>query len=159
MLPGDPGAMRQTGPRRSSGGCARTAAVRRDEAGSGMSPLRDCVLVLDDEVLISELWCMILEDMQIDVCATATTAAGAIALAREHRPGLVLMDVRLDGPSDGVDAALAIQQSVGSKIIFITGSRDEPTLDRVKAARAARVLFKPLASRELQEAVTAVLNA
>jgi DNA-binding NarL/FixJ family response regulator len=124
-----------------------------------MNALRDCVLVVDDEILISELWCMILEDMQLDVCATATTAAAAIALAKEHRPRIVLMDVRLEGPSDGVDAALAIQQTVGSKIIFVTGSRDTPTLDRIEAARVACVLYKPIGERQLRDAVSAVLKA
>ena len=123
------------------------------------SALRDCVLVVDDEVLISELWRMILEDMHLDVCATAKTAAAAIALAREHRPKVVLMDVRLEGPSDGIEAALAIQQTVGSQIIFVTGSTDPPTLARINVARAARVLFKPLGDQQLQEAVTAVLQA
>jgi DNA-binding NarL/FixJ family response regulator len=121
--------------------------------------LRDCVLVVDDEILISQLWCMILEDMNLDVCGTAKDAATAIALARKHRPKLVLMDVRLEGPSDGIDAALDIQQTVGSKIIFVTGSRDAPTLARIKAAHADSVLFKPLGEQQLQEAVTAVLQA
>ncbi len=159
IAPGDTLSKRESQPRRSSGAPAMTFAVGGGEDGANTGALRDCVLVVDDEVLISELWCMILEDMQLDVCATATTAASAIALANEHRPKLVLMDVRLEGPSDGVDAALAIQRTVGSKIIFVTGSRDAPTLDRITAARAAGVLFKPLREQQLQLAVAAAINA
>jgi DNA-binding NarL/FixJ family response regulator len=127
-------------------------------AAAALSGLRDSVLVVDDEILIAELWCMILEDMQLDVCGIAKTAAAAITLARQFRPKVVLMDVRLEGPQDGIDAAIAIHETVGSKVIFITGSRDSPTISRIQAVRPARVLFKPLAERQLQDAVTAVLQ-
>jgi DNA-binding NarL/FixJ family response regulator len=123
-----------------------------------MNALQDCILVVDDEILIAELWCMILEDMQLDVCGVAKTAEAAIALANQFRPKVVLMDVRLEGPVDGVEAAIAIHKTVGSKVIFITGSRDSPTIARIQAVRPARVLFKPLADRQLQDAVAAVLQ-
>nr|WP_294526463.1 response regulator [uncultured Rhodopila sp.] len=127
-------------------------------AKSAITGLRDCVLVVDDEILIADLWSMILEDMQIDVCGIAKTADTAIALAQQHRPKVVLMDVRLEGSRDGVDAAIAIQQTVGSKVIFITGSRDSPTIARIQAAGPARVLFKPLGEGQLQDAVAAVIR-
>jgi DNA-binding NarL/FixJ family response regulator len=127
-------------------------------ADAARTGLRDCVLVVDDEILIADLWCMILEDMQIEVCGTAKNAASAITLANRHRPKVVLMDVRLEGQADGVDAAIAIQRTVGSKVIFITGSRDSPTIARIQAVRPARVLFKPLGVGQLQDAVAAVLQ-
>ena len=96
-----------------------------------MSELRECVLVVDDELLIADLWCTILEDMGLEVCGQATTAEGAIAMARAHRPKVILMDVRLRGQQDGVDAALAIHEQVGSKVIFITGSKDATTAARI----------------------------
>jgi DNA-binding NarL/FixJ family response regulator len=129
-----------------------------DAAIAAMSGLRDCVLVVDDEVLIADLWCMILEDMEIEVCGIAKNAASAIALANQFRPKVVLMDVRLEGPVDGIDAAIAIHRTVGSKVIFITGSRDSPTISRIQAVRPARVLFKPLGEGQLQDAVAAVLQ-
>jgi DNA-binding NarL/FixJ family response regulator len=126
-------------------------------ADAALTGLRHCVLVVDDEVLIAELWCMILEDMQVEVCGIARNVASAIALANQFRPKVILMDVRLEGPGDGIDAAIAIRQSVGSKVIFITGSRDSPTIARIQAAGPARVLFKPVGDGELQDAVAAVL--
>jgi DNA-binding NarL/FixJ family response regulator len=127
-------------------------------ADAAMNGLRDCVLVVDDEILIAELWCMILEDMEIEVCGVAKTAASAIALANRFRPKVVLMDVRLEGQADGVDAAISILETVGSKVIFITGSRDSLTIARIQAVRPARVLFKPLGTGQLQDAVAAVLQ-
>jgi CheY-like chemotaxis protein len=122
-----------------------------------MNDLADCVLVVDDEFLIAETVCMHIEDMGVPVCGTAATATDAIALARQHRPKLVLMDMRLRGELDGVDAALAIHATVGSKVIFITGSREPATIARIGLDHASSVLFKPFSGTGLRSAVTAAL--
>lgn len=121
-----------------------------------MNPLHKCVLVVEDEPIIAELWCMYIEGLALDVCGTAATAEAAIALAEKHRPAVILMDVRLRGKMDGVDASRAINASVGSKIIFITGSKDQATLARIQLVQPATVLFKPVGDRQLR---TAIMNA
>jgi CheY-like chemotaxis protein len=123
-----------------------------------MNTLKRCVLVVDDEPIIAELWCMHLEIMGVEVCATAEAAEAAIALAREHRPAVVLMDVRLQGAKDGVDAALAIAQSVGSKVIFVTGSRDPEAMARIRLLPQATTLFKPASERQLRSAILGALG-
>jgi CheY-like chemotaxis protein len=123
-----------------------------------MSDLRDCVLVVDDEFLIAGLWCTYIEDMGLKVCGIAATAAIAVALAQEHRPSVILMDVRLKGEKDGVDAAIAIHDQVGSKVIFITGSTEPKTVDRIKMDHPTAVLFKPVPEWALRAAVTDALG-
>ncbi|HEX4179279.1 MAG TPA: response regulator [Caulobacteraceae bacterium] len=122
-----------------------------------MSGLSDCVLVVEDEYLIAEGLRLQLQDIGHTVCGVAATARDAVAMAEAHRPSLVLMDVRLRGSGDGVDAALAIHARVGSKVIFVTGSREPATLERIKLDHPAAVLFKPLFGRQLQNAVEQVL--
>jgi CheY-like chemotaxis protein len=124
-----------------------------------MNDVRRSVLVVDDEPIIAELWCMYVEDMGIDVCGTAATADAAIALAIQHRPSLVLMDVRLHGEKDGVDAALAIHRSVGSKVIFITGSSEPATLARIHSDHPTNILFKPISDRQMRAAITTALQS
>ena len=124
-----------------------------------MNDLHECVLVVDDEVLIAELWCMMLEEMGLRVCGQAATAAAAVALAQTHRPKVVLMDVRLRGEQDGVDAALAIHDLVGSKVIFITGSKEDATATRIRLDHPTAVLFKPVSERQLQTAVRSAMSA
>ena len=118
-----------------------------------MSDLKDCVLVVDDEFLIVEGLCMQLETMGLKVCATAVSADQAILEAQTHRPRLVLMDMRLLGEKDGVDAALAIHETVGSKMIFITGSNEPSTMARIQEDHPTAVLIKPIADRQLRVAV------
>jgi DNA-binding response OmpR family regulator len=120
-----------------------------------MTDLRDCILVVEDDFLIAEGFCAQLEDMGWAVCGTADTAETAVALAQAHRPIIVLMDLRLRGESDGVDAARAICATVGSGLIFVTGSREPAALTRIKVAHASSVLFKPISFRQLQAAVEA----
>ena len=123
-----------------------------------MDDLVNCVLVVEDEFMIADLFATQIEDMGLRVCGIADTAQKAIALATEHRPALVLMDVRLKGDMDGVDASIAIHKAVGSKIIFITGSREPANLERIKLDHPTAVLFKPIFGRRLQTAVEAALS-
>ena len=120
---------------------------------SGLEKLRDHVLIVEDEFLIVMGLQDQIEDMGREVCATAATAEDAIAAARKYRPSIVLMDVRLHGDEDGIDAARTIQESVGSKVIFITGSREPATIARIEEGHPSAILFKPISDRQLREAV------
>jgi DNA-binding NarL/FixJ family response regulator len=117
-------------------------------------------LIVDDEFLIAEGLRMQLEDMGLSVCGVAATAGAAVAMAILYRPEVILMDVRLAGDGgDGVDAALAIHEQVGSKVIFVTGSREPSTMARIEQDHPAGVLFKPIYGRQLQNAVNKALAA
>jgi DNA-binding NarL/FixJ family response regulator len=82
-----------------------------------------------------------------------------VAQARLHRPAIILMDVRLRGAKDGVDAAQAIYETVGSKIIFITGSREQKTIDRINQDHPFATLFKPVSDRQLETKVSEAMLA
>lgn len=125
-----------------------------------MSELRkDCVVaVVDDEFIIAEGLTMQLQDLGMTVCGTAATAEDAVALVQAKRPALVLMDVRLEGEKDGVDAAIAIHETVGAKVIFVTGSREPATLERINRDHPAGVLYKPITDRQLRQAIETALG-
>jgi DNA-binding NarL/FixJ family response regulator len=123
-----------------------------------MSDLRRHVLVVDDEFLIVMGLIKQVEDMGLTVCGSASTADEAIELARLHRPMVVLMDMRLDGAKDGVDAALTIHEEIGSKVIFITGSQDPNTVARIHTDHPCAILFKPVSSQQLRDAIGAAIG-
>ena len=137
---------------------ARYAEADAFQPAPAADGLLNQVLIVDDEFLIVMGLSMQVEDMGLEVCATAATAEDAIAFAQRHRPAIVLMDVRLQGDKDGVDAALAIQQTVGSKVIFITGSREPATAARMNLGPATTVLFKPVSEWQLRTAIQAACN-
>ncbi len=123
-----------------------------------MNPLNDHVLIVDDEFLIAMGLSLQVGELGLTVCATAATADEAIALASKFRPSIVLMDVRLQGDKDGVDAALAIHATVGSKVIFITGSSEPETTARIALDHPAAVLFKPISERQLRNAIASIIG-
>ncbi len=123
-----------------------------------MSDLRRHVLVVDDEFLIVMGLTKQIEDMGLTVCGSASTADQAVELARLHRPMVVLMDMRLDGAKDGVDAALAINKEVGSKVIFVTGSRDPSTVVRIHTDHPHAILFKPVSNQQLCDTIFAAIG-
>jgi len=124
-----------------------------------MSDLKKSVLIVEDEYLISLGLTAQIEDMGLKVCATADSADAAVMQAETHRPAIILMDVRLRGERDGVDAAQAIFHTVGSKIIFITGSREQRTIDRIDQDHPFAVLFKPISDKQLHAAVNDAMRA
>jgi DNA-binding NarL/FixJ family response regulator len=124
-----------------------------------MSGLQKSVLIVEDEALIAMGLSAQIEDMGLQVCGTADTADGAVAQAKVHRPAIILMDMRLRGDKDGVDAALAIHDTVGSRIIFITGSREQATIDRISLDHPFALLFKPISDRQLQATVSNAIEA
>jgi two-component system cell cycle sensor histidine kinase/response regulator CckA len=78
------------------------------------------ILVVEDEqIVVADL-----EDKlkRLGHQVVGTTASGeeAVSLAGQLRPELILMDVRLQGSIDGIEAAGQIQRLTGAPVIFIT---------------------------------------
>lgn len=124
-----------------------------------MSALQKAVLIAEDEHLIALGLAARMEDMGLDLCGTADTTDDAVAQARLHRPAVILMDMRLRAAKDGVDAAQAIYQSVSSKIIFVTGSREQKTIDRIGQDHPFAILFKPVSDGALEIKVSEAMVA
>ena len=122
-------------------------------------PLNDGVLVVDDEFIILRGLCLQLEEMGLSVVSTAATCEEAINNAEKYRPRIVLMDLRLKGNGDGVDAALRIHERVGSKVIFITGSREPEAMQRIQMDHPIAVLFKPVSEGRLRAAIEVALSS
>ncbi|HEY0330158.1 MAG TPA: response regulator [Rhodopseudomonas sp.] len=121
-----------------------------------MSHLSDCVLIVEDEFFIADYFAEEIRAMGHAVCGIAESADEALEMARAHRPSLILMDVRLKGERDGIDASIAIHAAVGSKVIFITGSREPANVARIAQDHPAAVLFKPLRGHQLRSTVESV---
>lgn len=108
------------------------------------------VVIVDDDFLIQAYLTEIVGGMGCRVVDTAGTAAEAVAAVERHRPDVVLLDVRLGSPPDGIAAAQAIKArapEVG--VIFITGSTEPETAARMAALQPLAVLPKPILPEQL----------
>jgi CheY-like chemotaxis protein len=76
-------------------------------------------------------------------------------VARE-RPDVVLMDIRIVGPRDGIAAADEIRTRYGVGSIFLTANTDPATLARARVVEPIAVLHKPLTPTQLRDALAQV---
>ncbi|WP_306207955.1 response regulator [Actinoplanes sp. RD1] len=117
------------------------------------------VLVADDQELVRAGFALIVDGRDdLEVVAEAADGAEAVALAREHRPDVVLMDVRMPGV-DGVEAArrLAAERNPARIIMLTTFDLDEPVVAALRAG-ASGFLLKDIRPDELARAIRLVAH-
>ncbi|WP_437631162.1 ATP-binding protein [Sorangium sp. So ce854] len=118
---------------------------------------RSRILVVEDEQIVALDLRGRLTQLGYEVVATAATGAAAIARAAELHPDLVLMDIKLSGPMDGIEAAEKIQQIRETPVVYLTAFGDDVTLTRAKARELYGYVLKPFDERELQIAIEVAL--
>ena len=111
------------------------------------------VLIAEDDAIIALHIAMLVAELGHEVCATAATAAGAIALAALHNPDVVLMDIRLAQGSSGIDAAREIHAQQALRCIFLSGNLDEPTRTALLPYEPIDFVGKPVLPVVLQRAL------
>ncbi len=114
------------------------------------------ILVVDDDRLVLATVTHGLAQAGYDVI-DADNGDDAILLAREHRPVLALLDIRMEGKS-GFDVAETLRDAYGIPFMFLSAFADEPTRRRVEALGALDYLIKPLDVGQIVPAVEAALS-
>lgn len=114
------------------------------------------ILVVEDEGLIAHDITARLDVLGHTVIGIAETAEKAIEQAAGAE--LVLMDIRLDGRADGVDAAMVIRERYGIPVIFLTAHADRATLERAKMAEPFGYLVKPFANGSLVSSIEIAMH-
>jgi two-component system, cell cycle sensor histidine kinase and response regulator CckA len=115
------------------------------------------ILVVEDERIVARDIQRSLVDLGYQVPATAASADQAIRLASERCPDLVLMDIRIKGERDGIEAATILRQRFDVPIVYLTAYADEPTVERAKLTQPFGYLMKPVKAYELRSAVEIAL--
>jgi CheY-like chemotaxis protein len=107
------------------------------------------ILIVEDEMLISMEIKETLIRLGYDVAGQVITGQAAIDEAEKKEPDLILMDIRLQGEMDGIEAARTIKEKCGIPIIFLTAHSDKNTLERAIAISPSGYLIKPFNDREM----------
>ena len=79
-----------------------------------------------------------------------TTGENAILSAKEDPPDFILMDIRLAGTIDGVEAAAAIKAESEIPVIFVTGYDEKSVRERADTLKPLAFMVNPVAMRELK---------
>jgi CheY-like chemotaxis protein len=117
------------------------------------------VLLVEDEFMIARMMAGTLQQMGCRVLGPVPSGEQAVRTALADRPDLVLMDVRLQGAMDGVDAAQAIRARLDVPIFFLTAQSGASATQRMKAVAGAAVLKKPLATTAFRKTLEHCLPA
>src|SRR5271169_2938672 len=107
------------------------------------------ILVVEDEGITAMDTGDLLQSLGYAVPAAVFSARDAIRKVEEIRPDLVLMDIRLKGKMDGIEAAQEIRTRFDIPIIYATAHADDATLQRAKVTEPFGYILKPFDEREL----------
>jgi diguanylate cyclase (GGDEF)-like protein len=117
-----------------------------------------CIQVVEDESLIAADIRDVLLAFGYVVPPAAATKSEALRAVSQFRPDLILMDVRLRGGDDGVEAAAAIRETWPAPVVFLSSYADDATLARAQSVEPFGYLLKPFNDYELRATVQMVLR-
>ncbi|MCP4539927.1 MAG: GAF domain-containing protein [Chloroflexi bacterium] len=107
------------------------------------------ILVVEDEVVVAESIRNNLENLGYGVPDIADSGETAIEKAGATHPNLVLMDIKLSGDMDGIEAAEQIRVRFDIPVVYLTAFADDETLQRAKITEPYGYILKPLQVRDL----------
>lgn len=119
---------------------------------------KPAVLVVEDERVVAWDLREMINGFGFDCYAIATSAQEALRAAETRRPDLVLMDIRLKGPVDGIETAKMLQEKYGGqlRIIFISAHSQSDMGPRAESVTGAVWLRKPIRAPMLRKTLAYV---
>jgi diguanylate cyclase (GGDEF)-like protein/PAS domain S-box-containing protein len=115
------------------------------------------ILVVEDEHIVAKDIQYRLQGLGYHIPAVASSGEEALQKAEETRPDLVLMDIRLKGPMNGVEAAEELRRRFNIPVVYLTAYADDHTLHRAKVTEPFGYLLKPFEERELYTCIEVAL--
>ena len=116
------------------------------------------ILIVEDEAIVALDLVHRLRSLGYIVSGSTATGEQAIQSAEDVRPDLVLMDIRLGGDMNGIEAAAYLRDRFDLPIIFVTAYSDNDVLKQALMVGASRFLLKPFEDEELRDAVESILG-
>lgn len=115
--------------------------------------LGDGILVVENELILAEDLVITLRDFGYHLLDRASTGPEAIEKVRHGHFGFVLMDIKLDGQMDGIEAAGKIKTISDIPIVYLTAFSNEAYLQRAKETMPYGYLLKPFRDKELKAVI------
>jgi CheY-like chemotaxis protein len=119
---------------------------------------KETILVVEDETLVGLELKEDLERLGYFVPEVIESGEAVVMAVARHQPDLLLMDVRLRGSLDGIEAAYQAKAEFDLPVIFLTAYSDAETLRRAALTAPDGFLLKPFDERELAANVQIALS-
>lgn len=115
------------------------------------------ILVVEDEIVIADNICDILDELGYEVFEPAINYTEAVELLETEKPDLAMLDIQLAGAKDGIDLAWKIKEDHDIPFIFLTSNADPRTVERAKKLTPPAYLIKPFVKDDLYTAIELAL--
>ena len=117
------------------------------------------ILIVEDESIVALDLATALHQDDYEVIGIADHAEEAIRLFNQHAVDIVLMDIHLAGPKDGIDTVIDLMKIRQTPVIYLTAFTDNPTIERVKHTYPSAFLAKPYQVSNVRIAIELALNS
>jgi len=111
------------------------------------------ILIVEDEALIAASLVHALSSLGYTVPEPVATGEDAIRAVKTRKPDLVLMDIKLAGAMDGIEAAEKIRAIADIPIVYLTAYTDNLRLAKAQLTEPYGFIVKPAHSRELHATI------
>jgi CheY-like chemotaxis protein len=111
------------------------------------------LLIVEDEAIVAMEIEHRLKTLGYDVCDVSSSGEKAIILAEQHKPDVILMDIKLKGSMNGLIAAKIIKEKFLIPSVFVTANSDQNTLKQINDMLHFEYLFKPIDEEQLLKAI------
>jgi len=118
---------------------------------------RTRIIIADDESIVRADLKEMLNNLGYLVVGDAGDGESAVNLARELKPDVVLMDIRMPN-MDGIDAAKILTEEQIAPVVLLTAYGQKELVDRAKEAGVVGYLVKPFRENDLMPAIEIALS-
>ena len=116
------------------------------------------ILVVEDEGIVVMELRERLNRLGYEVVGVASSGEEAILKAQETHPDMVLMDIRLQGRMNGIQAAEAVRTRFDIPVIYLTAFADDDTLQKARMTEPFGYLIKPFEEQQLHSTLEMALQ-
>lgn len=115
------------------------------------------IFIVEDDALTAALLKERIEEMGYEFAGKTNNAETALEQIKKNEPDLVLMDIRLQGGMDGVEAAARLRADSAAALIYISACADDEILARAKLTEPYGYLVKPFNMHSLRACIEMAL--
>ena len=119
---------------------------------------RGNILIVEDEFIIAENLSATIEEAGYNVIGVAENVDEALGLLRNNEVDLLLLDINLNQPVDGVQIAHIVNTDFSLPFIFVTAFVDQATIEKVKHTKPYGYVTKPYSEVDIKIAIDLALS-
>lgn len=112
------------------------------------------ILIVEDDLILSMLNNKFVKLLGHTVVKSVKSGEEAIEFSKDNDIDLILMDVRLKGEMDGIEAMIEINATKEVPAIYVTGNSDAETKRRAAETNMVAFCIKPISLKELEQAIS-----